>query len=582
MKLALILQVANAIVGSNSVAVPFKLGGLFPLTGTQCNEGIHSAWGAKMAIDAINGVIDTETYPNMAQYATFGDVAAADGESFTMEVSMLGSTETPYGYDSQGSKPQALFWTDKILHQGVDAILGPLSSPVSETVALLSKYDNIPVISYFSPMAKLTSRETGLDTFARTFPSDRVVVKSIVDFVHEYEWEGMWFLTTNNEYGVDMSAEFSKWTAEESEGLASEFKAHLEHKQILFLDDSPELILEKLESIKDSQWRVISLVAPEEFAIKVMHAAAKLNMVKLGWVWIGAEWATSSMFANEVTEPTCATDPDTDETTCEATPDGLSTDGTAKYLTTSGDIDGMVAMRVRTPTTATSAELLKMFDAEQEELHAYNEATWKCKHLTDLQGAHLLAQFAFDAVISATKAAADLYKCGTVEDDLDTQCGKITDTYSGTKIEVQVRQPLNSYRGTSSLYNRLLQSSVSGATGTLEYVKIDSVGDGSGDRANSHIEVVNFIGGVFKVVGAWEQGATVEEEASTDAESLARAYEDCSHGHCGLLTITKDITWMGGDTAIPSDRVVTHDNVHAQYFTMVRICPCESSPPLCS
>ena len=39
------------------------------------------------------------------------------------------------------------------------AIVGPMDSSVVEVVSLLSKYDDIPVISYGASMAKLTRKD---------------------------------------------------------------------------------------------------------------------------------------------------------------------------------------------------------------------------------------------------------------------------------------------------------------------------------------------------------------------------------------------------------------------------------------
>ena len=47
--------------------------------------------------------------------------------------------------------------------------------------------------------------QSGLDYFMRTFPSDRAAMKAVVDFVQFHLWEGCWFLTTNDEFGVDAS-----------------------------------------------------------------------------------------------------------------------------------------------------------------------------------------------------------------------------------------------------------------------------------------------------------------------------------------------------------------------------------------
>lgn len=168
-----------------------------------------------------------------------------------------------------------------------------------------------------------------------------MVTKSIVDFVHHHEWEGMWFLTTNDEYGVDAATEFNKWTAEANNELADQHQQHLEHKQVVYLDDDVAMIREKLQEMKTGgeheQWRIIALHAPEEFAIKVLHEARKLKMVQRGWVWIGTEWMGPSMFNHEVfmdVKSVCAeAEEEGGEETCTEGDDAFSTDGTGRSVT---------------------------------------------------------------------------------------------------------------------------------------------------------------------------------------------------------------------------------------------------------
>ena len=45
--------------------------------------------------------------------------------------------------------------------------------------------------------------QSGLTRFMRTYPTDRAVMKAVCDFIKLHLWEGCWFLTTNDEFGVD-------------------------------------------------------------------------------------------------------------------------------------------------------------------------------------------------------------------------------------------------------------------------------------------------------------------------------------------------------------------------------------------
>jgi ABC-type branched-subunit amino acid transport system substrate-binding protein len=70
------------------------------------------------------------------------------------------------------------------MHMGVDAFVGPMVSEVAEVVSALSMQDHVPVVGYRSSMSKLTeSSVSGLNHFMRTFPSDRILMKGVVDLI---------------------------------------------------------------------------------------------------------------------------------------------------------------------------------------------------------------------------------------------------------------------------------------------------------------------------------------------------------------------------------------------------------------
>ena len=247
--LGLTATVTAQITATNSAEVNVVLGGLFPTTGPQCVEGIGALFGARMAVKALNGLDPTmgSGSPVDNKWKQWGqDTLDDDGNPapFHLNVTLEES-------NTQSSKSQALFEVDRYIHAGVDALIGPLVSEVSESVSLLAKYDNIPVISYNSPMTKLTSQELRLDTFMRTFPSDKAVIKASVDLLHHFEWEGVTLITTNDEDGVDTANEFNYWTAESEEP-----GKRLAYKSVVYVDDSISSIRGKLQEIKAGKWRI--------------------------------------------------------------------------------------------------------------------------------------------------------------------------------------------------------------------------------------------------------------------------------------------------------------------------------------
>ena len=188
--------------GENKGPVDVTVGGLFPLSGQGCEIGWHAQYGAMKAVQVLN----CEAGANVA-------LSAADGAKVGIEVKSstcahVLNVKSIYK-DTKEEASQALFDTDQMLHAGVDAIVGPLESSNAKMVSLLAKFDQVPVISYGASMAKLANEsQTGITNFMRTFPSDDIIIKGLVDLIQDRGWEGVTFISTGDEYGMDAAKMF--------------------------------------------------------------------------------------------------------------------------------------------------------------------------------------------------------------------------------------------------------------------------------------------------------------------------------------------------------------------------------------
>ena len=571
--------------------IRLSLGGLFPLTGGECIEGIGALFGARMAVKAVNGADETMSDVQDNKWkqwgadcveTTTGNLGTGVAKPFHLNVTLAEA-------DSKASKSQALFETDKFIHSGVNSIIGPLTSEVTESVALLAKYDQLPVVSYSSPMPKLTSADMGLDTFIRTFPSDKAVIKAAVDLIHHIGWEGVTLITTNDENGVDAAHEFNYWTSEAASELTAEDHQHLVHKNTVYMDDDMGAIYNKLKEVKDGKWRIVILHASGPMAMKIMHVAKTMRMVKMGWVWIGTQWATDPAFlhcvwpqgwdGSESTEGSCAnmTGAAQSDKFCEqgSCVEKISLDGTASYMRKDSDNDelidmeGLVAIRVQPQSSDTSVALEALWDQKKSAL--IDEFRSQCPMIENEEHMHRLAYYAFDAVLSAAKGASELYKCGSVQDGGQTDCGSIStaeiDRLTAVmNCEDSANTETCTFKtNTPDMFDRIQDVDFEdGASGDVAFVRrvehqISGEMSGGGDPSSTIMEIVNYKAsdgefGEFVTVGTWTQ----------------KRDQDCSHGHCGILDLPPDtIVWMGGSKNVPSDRVVDHDAAEAQYFLLV-------------
>eukprot|EP01052_Picozoa_sp_SAG31_P016817 SAG31_NODE_1128_length_9755_cov_4.535004_6_plen_333_part_00 len=158
----------SEIGGGVTGLVDITIGGLFPLTGTYCGQGWHGLFGAQKAIETLNCDGSLATLLSEVERSKLGLEIGGNTECRQRSLTVA------FDYrDTEGSKPKALFDTDRLLHEGVDAIVGPVVSDVAEIAALLAKQEHVPMISYRAAMSKLTNySRSGLDNFMRTFPSD--------------------------------------------------------------------------------------------------------------------------------------------------------------------------------------------------------------------------------------------------------------------------------------------------------------------------------------------------------------------------------------------------------------------------
>lgn len=126
-------------------------------------------------------------------------------------------------------------------------------------------------------MPKLSGLTSTDDShFARTFPSDKIVLKALVDFVEHKKWKGVTFVTTANEFGYDGAREWQSSLAELQTRVDNAGEPWL-HSQIVLVDpNNPEDIRNQLQLVKDGDWRIVVCHAVENDATRIMHEAVRV------------------------------------------------------------------------------------------------------------------------------------------------------------------------------------------------------------------------------------------------------------------------------------------------------------------
>ena len=321
----------SAAGGTNTGDIDLHLGSLFPLTGAGCGVGWQAYFGTKLAVDMANCAAG-KNYLNGMLYDPnkIGVLVSSTVCNPLFNIQLTAK-------NTDASVARAMFETDQLLYSGLDAIIGPLNNDVAMHVALLAEHEHVPVISYGAAMTKLSGMTATDDShFARTFPSDKILLKGLVDFVQHRGWKGVTFLSTANEYGYDGAREWQSSIEELQDRMGITGDPTIQYNNIVLVDpNNPEDIRSHLAAIKEGEWRVVVCHAVGHEATKIMHEATFLRMTKLSWVWLGTEWVTDSFFLHKV-EPHDGEVPCTQE--CEDT--GLPAPDDTQCVTVCEEMNG--------------------------------------------------------------------------------------------------------------------------------------------------------------------------------------------------------------------------------------------------
>lgn len=332
------------------------LAGIFPLTGSKCFEGIQSSAAASQAI------LDINTEGGPVDHKLLGPMGNHDGHCVILHTR-----------DSKDEPGMALHQVDKFMKFGawdqyshIDAVIGGLSSPVSEAVQQLVQWSGIPQISYGSTAPQLSNKEE-FPTFLRTVASDNELIDGIVQFLLSMEWEQITVLASDTELSVGGAALLRKKLSELHE-------SRMEVAAIKTFND--RTIDGVLDSLKEGSGRVIFLHCTTLEADDVFASAAKKGMLHHGWGWIGTDWAQDALF------------------------DEFKEEG-AELKALKLAMSGLVALRPKLESTHVTKHVARHLGSAELNLTADLES---CAHVRDAKHVASVAHFAYDAVLVAVTA----------------------------------------------------------------------------------------------------------------------------------------------------------------------------------
>jgi hypothetical protein len=157
-------------------------------------------------------------------------------------------------------------------------VVGAGRSAVSGPLSLLASVKSIPVISYWSSSPDLSDKET-YPTFGRTFLSDEITAHALVGMMQGFGWGSVALVYPNDLFGNGFQISFQRFAYSMDLTLAAKASYNIGDERS---------IRGAMESVRDSEARIIAIlkfpVDNEDF----LSAAESLNMIGADYVYIGA------------------------------------------------------------------------------------------------------------------------------------------------------------------------------------------------------------------------------------------------------------------------------------------------------
>ncbi|PFX32807.1 Extracellular calcium-sensing receptor [Stylophora pistillata] len=187
------------------------LKGLFPITsqeGGKCEhlkpDGITWMTAMIYAVDLINN--STSLLPN----TTIGYQIEDTCESIPKSMSYAIEIVSKYRSNSICISRHDCCQNSSISRAGdrrISAVIGPAVSWISIPVARLLGLYGIPQISYAST-SRILGDKTRYNSFLRTVPSDEFQAQAIAKFVHHFQWNYVFLIASDDDYGKLGAAAF--------------------------------------------------------------------------------------------------------------------------------------------------------------------------------------------------------------------------------------------------------------------------------------------------------------------------------------------------------------------------------------
>ena len=281
----------------------FIIGGLFPvhseMNGVNCGQlrtqgGVDRVEAMLFALDSVNA--DPCLLPNITLGYDIRDTCFVEQIGLD-EAADLILTGTQSGVETEcsaGNQELAENSTNEEAVAFTIGLVGAASSPISISIASLSRLFTMPQISYSSTSATLSNRDR-YTYFYRTVPSDVMEGRAIIDLLQHFDWTFISTIFSRNSYGQSGIDDIHMLAAENgicidlNEGIEENFN-EVQYRQLV-------------DKLLKSTANVVVLYATEQHVRGLFDQLANISQPK-HFTWIATSaWAQLANSSSQSLEP---------------------------------------------------------------------------------------------------------------------------------------------------------------------------------------------------------------------------------------------------------------------------------------
>ncbi|XP_059189607.1 taste receptor type 1 member 1 [Centropristis striata] len=174
----------------------------------------------------------------------------------------------------------------KINVSSVMAVVGPMSSTQTLTLAPLFMVDFIPMVSYGASSSVLSMKQN-FPSFVRTVHPNKEAIEVIFNILQHFNWRWVAFLNSDNDYGIDGQDLFIKRIKDTEICLAytKTLNQYTEYSHVF-------------KQIEAQNITTIIVFAPKMFAEVLIESAIRLNVSKKVWIAVEA-WSLNKILSKK-------------------------------------------------------------------------------------------------------------------------------------------------------------------------------------------------------------------------------------------------------------------------------------------